>query len=218
MKRLIIIALVVFIGIPKAFATAQIPDVIIYEGKEYKLHSNPLESYFEKFPDKRPLNGIRPTSLWRGYVAIFEIKDSVMILKDIEIMVSVKDEKEEDGYGWESVRKESFSGQEDLRIDWFTGILVLPHGEMKNYVHMGYGSAYSNYILLEMESGKLKAEKKLDYEQYEEFKQKQFEAFKKTEEYKKLVTDLEKEGNSEEFIDSFLKSYIISYTSKFLDK
>ncbi len=71
MKRLIIIALVVFIGIPKAFATAQSPDIIIYEDKEYKLHSNPLESYFEKFPDKRPQKSLQGQTLKAEYATTF---------------------------------------------------------------------------------------------------------------------------------------------------
>ena len=89
---------------------------------------------------------------------------------------------------------------------------------MINYVHVGYGSTYSNYILLEMEHGKLRAERQLDHEKYEIFKQKQFEAFKKTEEYKKFVADQKKKGLSQASIDSFLRSYVIRYTSKFLDE
>ena len=35
------------------FGTEQYPDKIIYKRKTYKLHTNPMEIYFEKFPDKR---------------------------------------------------------------------------------------------------------------------------------------------------------------------
>ena len=174
MKILITTVLVVLIGVSNASGTAQYPDKIIYAGKEYKLHTNPLEPYFEKHPHKRPKCDIRSTALWRGYVATFEIKDKILILKDIEIQIRVKDEKGNNAYRWKSVKKESFPDQESLSIDWFTGILVLPHGKMINYVHMGYGSTYSNYILLEMEHGKLRAERQLDHEKYEIFKQKQF--------------------------------------------
>ena len=38
----------------------------------------------------------------------------------------------------------------------------------------------------------------------------------KTEEYKKVFEDLRKEGRSPEFIDSFLRSFVIEYTSKIL--
>jgi hypothetical protein len=218
MKIMVAAALIALIAVSNASGTAQLPDKIIYEGKEYRLHSNPLEFYFEKHPKKRPKGATRTTALWRGYVATFEIKDKVMNLQDIKIPRRFKNKNGKYEYGLKSVKKEVFPGQGSLNIDWFTGILVLPYGRLIDYVHMGYASIYSNYILLEMENGKLMAEKKLTGEQYQIFRQKQFEAFKKTEEYKKRVADLKKKGNSPEFIDDFLRIYIIKYTSKFLDE
>ena len=82
---------------------------------------------------------------------------------------------------------------------------------------MGYGSTYEKYILLEIDKGDLKKEKKYNYKKYELFKDRQFEAFRKTEEYQKLKTDLKKDGSTDEFVDSFLRSYITSYTTKILE-
>ncbi len=45
------------------FATTQISDVIIYKGKKYSLHSNPMETYFEKNPSNRPQDGMMTTAL-----------------------------------------------------------------------------------------------------------------------------------------------------------
>ena len=200
------------------FGTAQYPDKIIYKGKEYSLHSNPMEKYFAQYPDKRPEGGMS-TALWRGYVATFEIKDNQLYLKDIEVMNgSTKNDK---GYYetiWKSVLNEVFPNQELVKIDWMTGLLVLPYGKMVNYVHMGYGSTYANYILLEIDKGELKTEKQFKNKQYEKFKENQFQAFKKTEEYEKIKTDLKKEDNyDDKFIDSFLRSFVIEYTSKILE-
>src|SRR5690554_7604266 len=76
-KTLLLILTICTIGILKADTalTAQYPDKIKFKGKEYNLNSNPLEPYFEKYPDKRPKGGIMSTALWRGYVAHFEIID-----------------------------------------------------------------------------------------------------------------------------------------------
>jgi len=201
------------------FGTAQYPDKIIYNGKEYDLHSNPMESYFEKYPDKRPQGGVMSTALWRGYVATFEIKDNQLYLKDIEIEISTKDEKGNYKYSWKSVLNEVFSNQELIKIDWMTGLLVLPEGEIVNYVHMGYGSTYEKYTLLEVDCGDLKKVKQFGYKEYEKFKEKQFKAFKKTDEYKKIVAELKKDGDyNDKFIDSFLRSFVIGYTSKILVK
>ena len=58
-----------------ALATEQYSDILIYKGEEYILPVYYLEKYFEKYPDKKP-NGIISTALWRGYVAVFEIKEN----------------------------------------------------------------------------------------------------------------------------------------------
>ena len=199
------------------FGTAQISDNLIYNGKEYGLHSNPMESYFEKFPDKRPKSEVMSTGLWRGYVATFEVKDGQLYLKDIEIEIGTKEKNNEYKYSWKSVLNEVFPSQELIKIDWLTGLLVLPEGKVVNYVHMGYASTYEHYVLLEFENGNLKGEKQFGYEEYEKFKNKQFQAFKKTDEYRKLKEDLKKEGNnSDKFIEDFLRIFVIEYSSKML--
>lgn len=82
---------------------------------------------------------------------------------------------------------------------------------------MGYGSTYEHYTLLEMDKGDLKRSKEFGYEEYEKFKEIQFAAFKKTDEYKKLIEDMKKDGDyDEKFADSFLRSFITNYTSKIL--
>ena len=215
MRLVLTIILTLFLGL-KVFATAQYPDRIIYNGKEYSLLSNPLESYFEKNPDKRPNDGIMSTALWRGYVATFEVRDNQLFLKDIEIEYQDTTSKESYNYKWRSVINEVFPDQKNIKIDWLTGLLVIPHGKLVNYVHMGYGSTFKNYILLEIVKGDLKKEKHFKYKDYERFKEKQFQAFKQTEDYKIIKADLQKDGNTDEFIDSFLRSFVTEYTSKIM--
>lgn len=215
MRTFLTIILTLFLGL-KVFATAQYPDKIIYNGKEYNLHSNPLEAYFEKNPDKRPKGGIMSTALWRGYVATFEVKDKQLFLKDIEIEYQDTTSKESYNYKWRSVINEVFPDLRSIKIYWLTGLLVIPHGKLVDYVHMGYGSTYRNYMLLEIDQGNLMKEKRFEYKEYERFKERQFQAFKKTEGYKKIKADLRKDGSTEEFIDSFLQNFVIEYTSKIL--
>lgn len=198
------------------FATAQEPDKIIYKGKLYMLFSNPLEKYFEKYPDKRPKSKSMSTALWRGYIATFEVKEMQLFLKDIEIEYLDTTSKGRTEYKLQSVLNEVFPNQKEVKIDWLTGLLVIPRGKMKNYVHMGYGSTFKKYTLLEISKGDLKKEKRLSYKQYEKFKEKQFQAFRQTDEYLKIKNDLQKNGTPDKFIDSFLRSYIVGYTSKIL--
>lgn len=194
-------------------ATAQYPDKLIYNGKEYALHTNPLEFYFEKHPDKKPKTEVMSTALWRGYVATFEIEEGQLYVKDVQIQVWRKNGED---VAWRSVIKDIFPDKE-VKAGWFTGLLVLPYGKLVNYVHMGYGSTYKNYLILEINEGNLQQEKQFNYKKYEQFKEEQFAEFKKTEEYRRLVEELSKEGdNSPEFIDSFLKDFVVQYTSKIL--
>ncbi|MBW8522407.1 hypothetical protein K0U91_07965 [Chryseobacterium chendengshani] len=215
MKTFFTLILNLFLGI-NVFATSQYPDKIIYNGKEYDLLSNPLNAYFEKHPDRIPKGGVMSSALWRGYVATFEIKDNQLFLRDIKIQYHDTTSKDNYPYKWRSIFKEVFPDQKDVKIDWLTGLLVVPHGEIVNYVHMGYGSTYENYILLEINTGDLKKEKRYNYKEYEKFKEKQFQGFKQTDYYKKIKTDLQKDGSSEEFVDSFLKNFVTEYTSKIL--
>lgn len=94
----------------------------------------------------------------------------------------------------------------------------MPYGKLINYVHMGYGSTYRNYILLEINEGSLQEAERFSYNEYERFKERQFAAFKQTEAYKKLKAELLKDGRSDELIDSFLRSFVTDYTSKILVK
>jgi hypothetical protein len=215
MKFLIFIVLSSFFYLT-TFATAQYPDRIVFDGKEYSLHSNPLESYFEKKPDKRPKGGVRSTALWRGYVATFEIRDSQLFVKDIQIEYWDTTDKKNHDTKWRSVMTEVFPDQKNLKVDWLTGLLVLPFGEIVNYVHMGYGSTYEKYFLLEIDKGNFIKSKYFDYKDYEKFKNKQFSAYKKTDEYNETKAKLKKDGSSDKFIDSFLRSFVTQYTSKIL--
>ena len=198
------------------FATAQYPDRIFFEGKEYSLHTNPLETYFEKNPDKRPKGGVMSTALWRGYVASFEVRDSQLFVKDIQIEYWDTTDTKSHNTKWRSVMTEVFPDQKNTKVDWLSGLLVLPFGKLVNYVHMGYGSTYEKYFLIEINNGNYIRSKQFNYKSYEKFKDKQFSEFKKTEEYKETKAKLKRDGNSDDFIDSFLRSFVTQYTSKIL--
>ncbi len=149
-------------------------------------------------------------------MATFAITDGALVLSDLEIEGKPKVVKGIHHTTWKSVKKDVLTGVDQLTVSWFTGILVLPYGERVKYVHVGYGSTYSNYILLEINNGKLMGKRTYDNKQYEQFKEKQYQAFKKTEKYKKLIEKLKNENRSPQFIDSFLRSFVVEYTSKFL--
>jgi hypothetical protein len=215
MKYITAIALALVFGANTALATAQYPDKITYEGNEYGLHTNPMEPYFEKHPDKKPKGGVRSSALWRGYVATFEFRTNSLFLKDIEIEIWKDGQK---GTSWKSAKSEVVPEDNDLLVDWFTGILVLPQGDLVNYVHMGYESRYSNYILLEVKSGIITDKRNFDCKQYEQFRNHQFEAFKKTEHYRDIIKERNEKGYDSSKHDEVLHRFILKYTTEFLDE
>jgi len=194
-------------------ATAQEPDILIYKGKKYSLYTNPLEEYFRKYPDKKPKSSIISTSNWRGYVATFEIIDSTLFLRDIEMEI-----EGEKGFRTKSVMNEVFPGESLIELEWFNGLLTLPYGQLLNYVHMGYSSSFEYYLILEIRSGTLTKAKDFKYEDYTKFKDKQFELFKQTAEYKKTLSILrEKFKSTDENLESFMKIHGTEYMTYFIE-
>ena len=218
MRTLFTIFLTIFLN-SILFGTAQTSDILIYNGKKYELYCNPLEKYFKKYPNKHPNNligendvRIESSDLWRGYVATFEIIENQLYLKDIEIE-SVSDTSDiiNSEIIWKSVLNKVFTNQELVKVDWMTGLLIIPDGEIVNYVHMGYVSTFERYIILEIDEGNLKRETRLEHEEYDEFREKQFIAFKKTDDYKKKKAKMQENGYDVEFIDSFLQVFEVEY-------
>ena len=214
----LIVAILIFAGTASmVFATNQRPDRIIYEGKEYRLEETPMWPYFDKHPGKKPRSRVGSTGLKRGYLATFEFKANDLILKDIEIYKWSKTPDERRRASLKSVKHDLVPKGEDIIVDWFTGILVLPHGEFVDHPSIGYRPAYSNYILLEIKSGKLTDQRTYSYKEYEQFREKQFRAFKKTIEYKRAVEIIENEELTREDPDSYIRDYIVYYTLEILD-
>ena len=217
LKKIFTITLIIFFN-SFALATPQIPDNIIYKGEKYELHySFPMEGYFKTHPDKRPSGSsyVSCTALWRGYVATYAIKENQLYLKDI----GIQDGEKSNGRGvhstiWKSVMNEVFPNQKLVKINWVTGLFVLPVGKWI-YDPLIFGK-YENYIILEIENGILKREKEFTFEKYEEFKKQQFEAFKETEEYKKEKEKEKRKKFTDERIDSMIQFSIIEYSTKML--
>lgn len=94
-----------------------------------------------------------------------------------------------------SIFKILFPNQEKVVVTWLTGILMLPIGDMVEYVHMGYGSTYNKYKLMYIQEGDLVQERDFTLDEYQQYRASQFAAFKETEQYAKVVNEL-KESES----------------------
>jgi hypothetical protein len=165
MRKLLIAAVVLSFLPAVAHATAQVPDIVTYEGKKRPLLTNPLESYFKK-EDERPnfhtSPGVRVTSNWRGYVAMWEVVDDTLYLVGLDSWIC-KDLRPENCK--RADLKELFGEKYvdgKVKADWFTGELRLPDGKQLQYVHMGYGSVYERDIVLSVAAGKVTGKEVID--------------------------------------------------------
>jgi hypothetical protein len=124
--------------------TAQIAEMLHYEGEWHSMCTTPLDDYFT-------LNGIAPTfayncsALWRGYVGRWEIVDGRLYLRELHGLL-------DDG---REASLASVFPDHPYRVfaHWFSGTLRIPQGARLQYVHMGFGSTYERDLLLEIERG-----------------------------------------------------------------
>ncbi len=140
----------------QVFATAQVPDVLLYQGEEYALFEEPLEDYFKIFGNS-PDNILKPvhSANWRGYQATWEIKNGKLLLIKLqreEVKVTAPGEFD---FHTKDITISDIISNKTLPVfaEWYSGTLILPQGKKLQYIHMPYASIYEREILLEIEKG-----------------------------------------------------------------
>jgi hypothetical protein len=173
------------------FATPQAPDILMYKGNKYALFENPMESYFNDFPKKRP--PAANTALRRGYIATFEIIQNELWVIDITTNSGI------------SIIYDVLDRKNRMKIDWFNGLLFLPHGKLVKYIR--YESIYEYYKIIEIEKGNYITEFDLNYEQYDRFSEAQYKISRKIESYEKIYNLLNDGTMPEELLNYFNRVY-----------
>ena len=121
--------------------TAQVHERLILDGELTSMMTCPtlpmqhLRLYRRDPADVSWISGT--TACWRGYIGTWEIRDGQLYLVSIEGTLGIRD-------------------GEAIHADWYSGTLVVPRGEMLNYVHMGFESTYEQELRLDIESGRVK--------------------------------------------------------------
>ena len=141
------------LGSIKIFATAQIPDILIYRGDTLMLYANPLEllpnvdSLRNKMFESKVL---RSTACWRGYKAEWIVVNQELFLSAI-YSCSIRNRLKAD-------LKQLFGEkciEGKVRADWVSAKLIAPQGKRLSYVHMGYESLYEFENEFQFNRGKL---------------------------------------------------------------
>ncbi len=134
-----------------AAATAQIPDLIVLDGKTNSLFTNPFGAYLRRNQEAIPkLEAVVEggcSASWRGYRANWEIKERRLFLAALFSDPCSQSPK--------PIPLTTFfpDAQGPVEATWFSGTLVIPQGEMTEYIHMGYQSEYERYLLITVEQG-----------------------------------------------------------------
>jgi len=181
------------------WATAQAPDYLIYEGDRLPLHVNPLEKLFFEKKELRPETEVISSGNWRGYIATFEVTNNSISVSDITIRKP--DPDKEHSYLKISVIDKVFPTEKQRKMNWFSGLLVIPKGERTGYVHLSYASQYEKYLLLRVKDGSISESAEMNLDEYMKYKQRQFSKYKKTTEYKIQIEELRKDSETGDDFD-----------------
>lgn len=133
--------------------TAQVRDILTYNGKTYHLATEPLEQLFEIMGDDKPILTTANTACWRGYVGKWQVENDQLYLVDFK------------GYGKNQVKVGMdyiFPGKTNVLAEWYSGEIKIPHGELLHYEHQGYMSIYEKDLFLEFKKGILVSTREVD--------------------------------------------------------
>jgi len=156
MKKLLVLLVLTLLPVP-VFATAQIPDRILYQGEEYPLFSEPLEQYLRaQEPRTEALFPSVCTACWRGYVATWEVKENFLYVTKLVAGTCRPDASE-------IPLATLFPGQTaPVKALWFSGTLRIPQGKQLRYERRGFGAVYERELSVRIEKGRVVNEMVID--------------------------------------------------------
>lgn len=153
MKKTIFI-LIILLCSKLIFATEQIPDYVYFKNSKLTLntgwgHPSPLETYYQQNNLEYPFVMLS-TANYRGHVALWEIKDDKLFLKEIKINKNTYKPKK---YNIQS-RVDSFNHKGNIFADWFSGVIACESDD-SYYFHVRYGEVVKTSILTKRDYKKI---------------------------------------------------------------
>lgn len=200
MKRVLLACAIAASLVPPAAASTQSTEVLLVDGQTLDLLLYPLEPYFDRFPERRERLKPKPdaqgrrlevqsTGLYRGYIATWEIASGRLLLQDVRVQRASP--VEAGGVTMVSAREDLFPGKELTLADWYTGYLLIPGGARKGRIHFENLESWERYRLIRIEAGRVADDRTLDADGFEAFRRAQFDAFKRTAEYREALARAE---------------------------
>ena len=189
------------------------PERIIWNGVEYPYRYHHMEQYFNYYPEKRPVANTDSTIINRNYVAVFEVKDQKFYLNDL--FIAKKGQKTKN----RSVMYKLNSKKEPMFLSWISGLYDIGIGEEQFLKNDTLNPYYNNYIVFEVAKGQIGRVERFSYNEMKRFKDYQYQRFKETEAYDKLLRRLMYSGMSNFEAHAHIRQYILFYSkTNFLRK
>lgn len=193
MKKLILFFLIISF---KVFATEQIPDILVYNGKKYEWRSyNPGRDYIKQFNFKVPEDAIETTANNGFYTFTYTVENDSLFLTDITILIL-----KAGNLNSRSVFKDFFKDKKKIIME-FSKIQTFPYGKQIEIKKSNWTDIYNKkYLVFEFKDGRIEKKYDLNYKKFFKLKKKLFVKFKKTKEYSKAKTvEIENLENFNEF-------------------
>jgi hypothetical protein len=122
--------------------TAQMHEKLILEGEATTMAFCPPIPFDNPRIVLNEQQRIMSTGCWRGYIGTWELEEGRLYLVDITGLFQLV-------------------GDDPLPADWVTGVLRIPHGDLLQYIHMGFGSIYEFETHLKIENGVVVDERRI---------------------------------------------------------
>lgn len=138
MKKAVVI-LIILICSNYIGATEQVPDQLYYNGNKITLHTgwghpSPLQTYYSQNDLIYPFR-VLSTANYRGHIAIWEIIDDNLYLKEIQVRDSLFTPEK---YGVKS-ENDTSNRNNSVFADWFSGVIAGRKDKDSYYFYVRYG-------------------------------------------------------------------------------
>lgn len=125
--------------------SAQMYDLLTYDGKQYGVAATPLEDYFGAYPHLRPKFTSVNSGCWRGYTALWEVRDDKLWLVGMKMICDT------------TSTFESIFPAGAMFASWVGGKLVCPYGRIVRADNAAFSTVREFELELTLEDGVVKS-------------------------------------------------------------
>lgn len=161
LTRCLVSTLLLLIGL-QAKPTGLSGDVISIKGADWYLMAKPIyadSALYSRLTAFLPKNHCISTANSDGYTAFWEVADSSLMLRRIEVCVYDKSTRKDSTlvFGTKDLKNifASYYIGGEIKADWFSGIIRAGKGDLVRYVHDGFDQNMETEQVLTIEKGNI---------------------------------------------------------------